>query len=310
MTLDELIQRGWADHDSQTPEVADRLEQNVGLVADGNGAAQLMNLAIHTVGDHGKDRSRARRICEAALERAGDDPGEAPFLYLAVARHLDDDDEGAMEARLRLGDDPAVPVRVDMLVAQGRMHAGEWDRAASLYEDALSRAEALPSGHRGERATAVVSNNLASELLEKNARTAGQDDLMERAAQAAKTFWTRVGTWENTERGDYLLALVHHALGRHDEARAFAESGLATIAANGEEKVDEAFLHLARARACRDAGDAAEQAASLAKAGALAAAFEADGLRSWFAKERAKSEGAARPSPGGEDGEAPGSSSS
>ena len=126
-----------------------------------------------------------------------------------------------------------------------------------------------------------MSNNLASELLERETRTPAQDGWMDRAARAARTFWLRVGDWQNDERADYLLSMVHTALGRPADGRACAERGLATIAANGADPVDAAFLHLARARACRDLEDRAAHDAAMARAEALAAAFD-DALRRDF----------------------------
>jgi hypothetical protein len=287
-TLDELIQGGWADHAEKTAEVADRLEEGLALVTDGKGAAGFMNLVNHAVGDHLGERERATRICEAVVAQLGADAGADAHVYLAVARHLAGDAEGAAEAERKAGIDPAGKVRVDMLVAQGRMHAGDWDAAAALYADTLARSGALPEGHAGERSTAVVSNNIASEALQLETRTDAQAALMKQAADAARTYWGRIGTWVNDMRSDYLLSLVHTALGQPAKGREHAERGLATIAANGEEKVDEAFLHLARARACRDAGDAGEQAASIEKAEALAAGFEEGWLTDWYGKELAK----------------------
>ena len=122
-------------------------------------------------------------------------------------------------------------------------------------------------------------------------RTEAQSALMEQAAQNARTYWLRVGNWVNDERADYLLSGVYHTLGRPEEGKTYAERALATIAANDEddkEKVDEAFLHLARAAACRDLGEGDEHAASLAHAEKLAAAFEGDWLIDWFQEELAK----------------------
>ncbi len=291
MTFQELIQQGWADHDSKTAEVADRLEQNVGLVEDGNSAAAFMNLTIHAIGDHLGDRARAASLCEAALKQAGDEPGPGPFLFLAVSRRLAGDDAGADAAQANLGDDPAVPVRVGMLVAQGLMHAGDWDAAAALYSAQIATANALDAGHAGENACAVVSNNVAGELLQLDARTPAQDALMEQAAQNARTYWLRVGTWVNDERADYTLACVYNVLGRAQKGLEHADRGLATIAAgDGEEKVDEAFLHLERAKAYRGMGDDEAHAAALGVADGLAAGFDNDGLTSWFQEERAKAQ--------------------
>jgi len=134
-----------------------------------------------------------------------------------------------------------------------------------------------------------VSNNLASELLENDERLAAQDELMLHAARTAFRYWSRVGTWVNVERGHYLLALVHRATGDAAAAREQADEGLALIArADGEEPVDEAFLHLARARACRDLGDDEQHVTSLERADHLAASFEGEGLVGWYREERTK----------------------
>lgn len=291
MTFQEFIQQGWADHDSKTAEVADRLEQNLELVTDSDTAVGFMNLAIHAVGDHLGDRTRAVSLCEAAFERAGNEPGPAAPLFLAVARRLAGDEEGANAAQAMLGDDAAVPVRVGLLVAQGLMHAGDWDAAAALYTAQINTSATLSEGHSGERASAIVSNNLAGELLRMKERTAAQDELMELAAQNARTYWLRVGNWVNDERADYTLASVYQLLGRPQDAKTHADRALATIAANdeeGKEKVDQAFLHLARGAACRDLGEAEEHAASIALAEKLAEAFEADWLVGWYQEELAK----------------------
>jgi len=289
MELKELIQQGWADHDPKSAEVAERLEANVELVNDDAGAAGFMNLASHTIGDHLGDRDRARALCEAVVEHLGEEAGGNSMLFLTVARRLAGDEAAATTSHARMGEDPANEVRVGMLVAQGHMHAGDWDAAGTLYGKSLKAADGLPEGHAGERVSAVTSNNIASEVLNLPARSEAQAALMERAAHAARTYWLRIGNWVNDERGDYLLSQVHTALEEPTEGRMFAERGLQTILDNGGgERVDQAFLHLARAQACRDAGALDDQRASLAEAEALAKDFEGEGLVSWFDGELAK----------------------
>ncbi len=290
MTLDELLNQGWSDHADKTEAVAGRLEEGADLVVDDGGAARFLGLANHAIGDHLHARARAAALCERVVKQLGAAAGSGTYVQLAVARRLAGDDAGADAAQAATGDgDPAIGVRVGLLVAQGRLHAGEWTEAEGLYRAGILAADGLDEGHGAERAAAVVSNTVASELLELSRRTPAQDALMVDAAEVSARYWGRIGTWVNEERGDYLKSSVAHAVGDHPAARAHAERGLATIAAaDGEEPVDEAFLHLARATACRDAGDAEAQAASLATARGLADAFEDDGLKAWFAEELAK----------------------
>ncbi|MDF1702468.1 MAG: hypothetical protein P1V36_15060, partial [Planctomycetota bacterium] len=226
MTLDELIQQGWADHADKTAEVADRLEQGVGLVEEGPGAARYMNLVNHAVGDHLGERARATALCEAAIAQLGDDADGDAYLHLAVARRLSGDDKGPMAAQdASGGKEPSFGVRVGMLVAQGHMHAGAWGEADPLYRAMLATADLLEAGNAAERTVAVVSNNLASELLGVRERDARQDALMHDAAKAAFTYWSRVGTWVNQARGEYLLSLVQCSLGDPKSARDSAERG-------------------------------------------------------------------------------------
>jgi hypothetical protein len=82
---------------------------------------------------------------------------------------------------------------------------------------------------------------------------------------------------------------VRNALGNHDEGLKVAERGLKTIADNGDEPVDQAFLHLAAAVAQKGLGDTEQHAAEIAKGEALAEKFEDDGLKKWFAGELKKS---------------------
>jgi hypothetical protein len=229
-------------------------------------------------------------VCEAAIESLGDDADADAYLCLAVARRLSGDDKGAMAAEDASGvKEPSFGVRVGMLVAQGHMHAGDWAEVDPLYRAMLATADILKAGNAAERTVAVVSNNLASELLGVKDRDATQDALMSDAAQAAFTYWSRVGTWVNQARGEYLLSLVQCSLGDPKSGRYSAERGLQIIdQADGEERVDEAFLHIARATACRAQGDGEAQSESLATAAALGAAFEGEGLIAWFQKELAK----------------------
>jgi len=84
------------------------------------------------------------------------------------------------------------------------------------------------------------------------------------------------------------VALAMNALGQHRDASTAARRGLDLIRANGEEPVDQAFLNLALSAAGRGLRDTELADRALAEADALASAFDEEGLRKWFADERAK----------------------
>jgi hypothetical protein len=66
------------------------------------------------------------------------------------------------------------------------------------------------------------------------------------------------------------------------------DEALDTIAANGEAPIDQTFLTLARSRSLRLLDRAAECAAALADADGRAATWDDQGLKDWYAEERAR----------------------
>lgn len=294
MEFEELISAGWRDHEKDTATVAASLEEHHELVTDGKQATQLAALANHAIGEHLGDWRRAAGLVGKVVGRLTPGPDlVAPLGFLAVGRFLAGDAAAAVatetEAAALAGDDGLVAVaRTRMLLAAGLIAAKRAEEGYALYRAALALVDRLPEGTPADRAVAITSNNLASGLLEKPERSEGETELMIRAAEAARTYWVRAGTWENDERADYLLALVMNAAGRPAEGLGFAERGLATIRENGEEPVDEAFLRLAAAGAHGKLGDEAAHARELAAAEALAAEFPSDGLKNWFESEAAK----------------------
>ncbi len=290
MNLKQLMEKSWARHEVETEAVAAELEQGIELIdaTDPEGAAAFMHLANHAIGDHGADRARALRVCESVLGRLSEFDSKSPWLHLAVARHLAGNDSAAKAAEAELGDGAVSEIQVRLQVAQGKSHEKQWGEAAALYYASLESSDALEEGHAAERATAISSNNLASALLHAEDRDQQQSELMERAAQAARKYWLRIGEWVQHERADYLLALVHNSLGRHDEAKTFAERGLKTIADNGEEKVDRAFIYLTIAEACAKQGDAEAHQLAILNARALSDEFGDDDVLSWFEDALAK----------------------
>lgn len=294
MDFKELISSGWANHEGDGESVAESLAEHVGLVTDGSTALQFAALASHTIGEHLGDWPRAAGLLARAVDPLPRDEAIAmPLGNLAVAQFFAGKHTNALAtetAAATLAGDGALAavVRIRMLISSGLMAMNRHDECAAIFRAALGLADALPEGAASERAVAITANNLGGSLLDVSDRNEDQTSLMLEAAAAARKYWLRVGTWENDERADYMLALVHSAAGRHGEALTFATRALATIAANGEEKVDEAFIRLAAAAAHRGLGDRESHSRELAAAEALAADFGDAGLVSWFEGEAAK----------------------
>ncbi len=295
MTFDELLARVRAEHDAQPEPTARLLEEHAAAVDTAERAGTIASLIVHAIGENLHDYARAARLLTRivdALPRNG--ALQATVAQLVVARDLAGDGAGAMRAELRGAalaptDAMAFLLRTRCAHTQALVAEKRREEAMHLFSAVLDAAEddEIPLDSAA-RAIAVGCNNVTSSMLEWTDRSAAESALMLRGAHVARRFWVRAGTWENDERADYLLALVCNALTRYDEAKASAERGLATIAQHGEENVDEAFLSLTLARAERGLGNDAAHAAALQHADALAAAFDEEWLREWFAGERAK----------------------
>lgn len=291
MSPETLIDDGWAYHDTESERLAGELEAAIALVDDGV-LDRFVNLSNHTLGEHLGDWPRARRLAERLLAHRSPTAETArAWTRLGVARIMAGDAAagGAIElAAFAAAADPlAAMIEARFLLVAALVGSKRCAQAAELYDAALALAEQLGEAAPA-RAIAVASNNLATELLETEARTSDEDGLMARAADAAQHYWGRCGTWVNEERALYLKALVASALGRGEDALAHADAALAIIAANGDEPVDATFLRLAKSKALSLAGDPEASAAELAAADAGAAAWDDAGLKAWYAEERAR----------------------
>ena len=146
-----------------------------------------------------------------------------------------------------------------------------------------------------DAAFGAVTNNLASDLLERPLDDLAQPDLrvaLQLAAEHAQRFWARAGTWVNHGRAHYLRAMAANALGLGADGVAQARAGLVLLDEfdhDGQEKVDRAFLELELATGLRLA-ERPERAEALARALALAAQFGPAWLDRWFAERCTRNE--------------------
>ena len=275
-----------------------RLADLAALVDSPDRAARFTWLVNHLVGEEGGDWPAALRMNREALAGPASSPTPVAALgNLAVSAYLAGDMPAAMTAELQAiaaspDDALRVVARARLLVVSALSHAGRWEVCLPLFAAVLEVVEGFQEKSPIDRLVAITCNNLGSALRELPARTAGQDRAMVRAAETARAFWLKAGDWMNDERADYLLALVHNAVGQHARALEAAERGLETIAAHGEEPIDAAFLNLARAEALRGLEQRAAYDGALEAADALGRAFDDAGLRQWYEEERAKVAGA------------------
>ena len=176
----------------------------------------------------------------------------------------------------------------------GRLGAESAGRLTLQALQPLAALHASPGGGL-DAAFGVVTNNLASDLLERRLDDLSQPDLrtaLQLSADHARRFWDRAGTWVNRERSCYLGAMAANALGQGADGVAYARAGLALLDEfdrAGNENVDRAFLELELATGLRLAGQPGS-AEALARALALASQFGEAWLDRWFADRQTRNE--------------------
>ncbi len=291
--IDALIQEGWSYHDSKPEQLAGELEGIAGDVGDAQLIA-FLNLSNHTIGDHLGDWERARSIAEKVVSNT---PKKAlnsrVGSFLAVARFMGGDPPGAQQAEL-LGvdasDSDALYALLDtkMLISKALVFSDRFEEGCGLYRSVMDVISQIEDAMPVDRSFAITSNNIATELLGKSERNESVSDLMRMSARQSLRFWKKCGTWENEERGLYLLAQVENELQQYDEAIAYVDQALAILSRNGGEPVDEAFIRLAAAQAHLNLASEKNYVMELKKADELAASWNDEALLSWYQDERAK----------------------
>ncbi len=263
---------------------------------------RLAFLVDHVLGEKFALWGEALAELRALVRLAGDAVSPAVLRHAAVAAQVAGDAAHAATWTQALADAGAAPVaKARALVAlgivgftAGRLAAGDAGRAALRALEPLDDLHAAPADGL-DPAFGAVTNNLASDLLERPVEDLTDDALchaLQAAAAHAQRFWARAGTWLNHERAHYLVAMAANALGDGATGIAQARAGLALLDAHdtaGDEQVDRAFLELELAMGLRLAGQDGRGDA-LARALALAARFGNPDLDRWFAGRHTRNE--------------------
>ncbi len=263
---------------------------------------RLSFLLDHVLGEKFDLWSEALERQRGLLQQAGAQATPAIFRQAAIAAQVAGDVSLARlwtQALAASADAPLAKARA--LVSLGavgfsvsRLGAESAGRLTLQALQPLAALHATP-GNGLDAAFGAVTNNLASDLLERPLDDLGQPDLrtaLQLTAEHAQRFWQRAGTWVNRERAHYLRAMAANALGLGNEGVAQARAGLALLDEfdhEGNENVDRAFLELELAMGLR-LSEQAGRAEALARALALAAQFGQDWLDRWFADRSARNE--------------------
>ena len=242
---------------------------------------QLTTLAHHVHGEHLGDWPGGIAFIESLSEVpafAADGPsGQAQRRALASLR-LSAGETVALDVLA-----PSDRVRVNAMAA-ANLAERDTARADRLLRDALDRAQraGLPETDPLHRALAVTGNNLACTLEDKPARSADERALMILAAQTARHHWAIAGTWLETERAEYRLAMTWLQAGDPALARRHAQACLEIVGANQGAALERFFGWEALGRVERAAANTAGHAQALARAGEAFAELD-EGDKAWCA---------------------------
>ncbi len=135
---------------------------------------------------------------------------------------------------------------------------GDLHRVDHLLQDGVPMTEtSTTTAPTDERKIAVDLFNAVWRLMEKEGRSAADDDQMIHMAHASRYHWGNVGTAVNLSRGEWQISRVYAVLERAEPALFHARRDLALCQENGIGDWDLAYAYEALARAAAVAGDAA-----------------------------------------------------
>ena len=299
---DSLLAQADEIHDAE-PERALEMLRGLDLqTLSANRLPRLSFLLDHVFGEKFDLWAEALAGQRALVERVGAQATPLIFRHAAIAAQIAGDDTLARswtQALAASSDAPLAKARV--LVTLGavafsvsRQGAESAGRLTLQALQPLAALHATP-GTGLDAAFGAVTNNLASELLERRLEDLGQPDLrtaLHLSAAHAQRFWQRAGTWVNRERAHYLSAMAANALGHGSEGATHARAGLDLLDERdpaGNENVDRAFLELELGMGLRLAEQAGRNDA-FARAKGLADGFGDPSLDRWFADRRVRNE--------------------
>ena len=257
MAFKDWLDKAWDDHATDAADVASRIVSDGAAVATSSeDIGALGRLAHHVYGEH-LARFKDGRACLSQLAAHEHGAAASPLLRVLDASLA----LSANDADVRATFDQPTRIRITALAA-GNLVAHDPARAGALLKEAVLTADqaSFDDSDPACRALAITGNQMACALEEKATRTQDERALMVFAAQTARRFWARAGTWLETERAEYRLAQTWRHAGDFVEARRHAQQCLEIVNEHGAPALEAFFGWEALALAERDAGHAAGHA--------------------------------------------------
>ena len=267
MDFSTFHSKAWDDHVTVAREVAQRLSEGVPLVTTESQLTQLANLAHHVHGSHLGEWRAGTAFIESLITLPPFQPegtsGQSLRRYLAsLALSAGDNSAAGLDT---LSPSDRIQVRA---MAAANLAEHDATRSMGLLQAALDQAAraGLDAADPMNRSLAVAGNNLACVLEEKLDRSDVERELMILAAKTARHYWAIAGTWLETERAEYRLAMTWLQAGDLAQARSHAQSCLEIVAANDGAALERLFGWEALGLVERAAGNPTGHAHALARA--------------------------------------------
>ena len=266
MEFKTFMAQAWQDHADDAEGVALRLVHGRELAAEESDIATLASLAQHVFGEHLGAWQRGMAFLEGFEALPGHSPDGTSGQTLRrchASLALASGAAGDARAGLSVSD----RIRVGAMAA-ACLAGRDTGRAMQLFQASLDAAQAagLAATDPTLRALAVTGNSLACALEEQAERSADERALMILAAQAARHFWALAGTWLETERAEYRLAMTWLRAADAARARQHAQACLAIVDAEAGPALERFFAFEAIGCVEKEAGDSGAHAAALARA--------------------------------------------
>lgn len=266
MAFDLFLQQAWADHADQPEAVALRLRTQTPAPETGEQLSALARLVVHLCGEHLGDFDDGCWRLAALVHHPLADAGVQSALRVGMAS-LTLAQTGRAD---RAGFSVEEWVRSEASAAAICVGRHQTERATALLLSARERVAALPDAPPAvHRPLAVACNNMAWELHDRGLKRSPEDTAaMLDIAAAAKWHWVRAGTWLESERADYALAMCHLSAGQQEAAMQHAAQCLATCTQNDAPPYELLFAYeaLARAHGARGDGSSRTRIAEAAQA--------------------------------------------
>lgn len=268
MDFDRFLDQAWTDHAEHAAAVAERLaDPGLALLQQEAQVVPLAFLAQHVHGQHlgrwAEGLDFQQRLAALPLVAAGSATAASLQRFAAVMKLAGGlaDDRPAQSA--------SEAARITAMTAAA-LNAHDTARSRALLHEAVNaiEAHALPDSDPAVRALAASANNLAGALEDRPVRSDAERALMILAAETARLYWARAGSWLETERADYRLAKTWLKAGDAARALHHAQQCLATVQGHGAVALEVFFALEVQglAQAALGRTDAAQETLALARA--------------------------------------------